>query len=115
MVQRRDEAAAPAPVRQPIYKDLVLIQLAALVLLLDQFTKFLVREFLEKFESFPAEGFFRLTHTFNTGSAFGLFRDQNTPLIVVSFIGICILADRQSILKPRRICRFGRPYLGLQR
>jgi signal peptidase II len=59
--------------------------------LVDQFSKFLVRELLRFRESFPEDGFFRITHTYNTGSAFGLFRDQNTPLILVSFIGITIL------------------------
>ena len=55
-------------------------------------TKWMVREFLELRESVPADGFFRLTHTFNTGSAFGLFKGQNTPLIAASFIGILVLA-----------------------
>ena len=77
--------------RTPIYKDFVLIQLAALIFVIDQFTKFLVRDQLMFRESFPATGFFRFTHVFNTGSAFGIFRDQNTPLILVSFIGIAIL------------------------
>ena len=77
--------------RKPIYRDFVLLQLAALILILDQGTKILVRELLVLRESFPTEGFFRITHTFNTGSAFGIFRDQNTPLIVVSFVGIAIL------------------------
>ena len=77
--------------RIPIYKDFVLIQLAALIFVIDQFSKFLVRDQLSLRESFPADGFFRFTHTFNTGSAFGIFRDQNTPLILVSFLGIVIL------------------------
>ena len=77
--------------RIPIYKDFVLIQLATLIFVIDQFSKFLVRDLLLYRESFPATGFFRFTHTFNTGSAFGIFRDQNTPLILVSFIGIAIL------------------------
>ena len=77
--------------RIPIYKDFVLIQLAALIFVVDQFSKFLVRDQLSFRESFPADGFFRFTHTFNTGSAFGIFRDQNTPLILVSFLGIAIL------------------------
>ena len=84
-------AGGPAAARPPIYKDLVLIQLALLVFLADQFSKYLVGEFLEFRESFPDTGFFRITHTFNTGSAFGLFQDQNTPLIWVSVIGIAIL------------------------
>ena len=74
-----------------IFKDLALIQLAALVVLCDQATKFLVREYLQLSQSVPVEGFFRITHTYNTGSAFGLFQGQNTPLIVVAFAGIFIL------------------------
>ncbi len=89
MFSHRNEAGTS---RRPIYKDFVLLQLAALVFFTDQLTKYLVREFLELRESFPEEGFFRFTHTFNTGSAFGLFQDQNLPLILVSVIGITILA-----------------------
>ena len=74
-----------------IYKDLPLIQLAALIFLADQVTKFLVQKFLFFGESFPREGFLRLSHTHNTGSAFGLFQGQNTPLIVVAVVGIGIL------------------------
>ena len=77
--------------RVPIYKDLVLLQLVALVFLLDQFTKFLVREFLPFHSSWPRDGFFRITHTHNTGSAFGLFQDQNTPLIFASLVGVVVL------------------------
>ena len=89
MFSHRNEAGTS---RRPIYKDWVLLQLAVLVFLTDQLTKYLVREFLELGESFPQDGFFRITHTFNTGSAFGLFQDQNAPLILVSVIGITILA-----------------------
>jgi signal peptidase II len=77
--------------RAPIYRDFLLIQLAVLVFLADQFSKYLVREFLVLYESFPAQGFLRVTHTFNTGSIFGLFQGQNTPLILVSFIGVAVL------------------------
>ena len=84
-------ASGPVAPRTPIYKDWVLIELAVLVFVTDQFSKYLVREFLAFRESFPDTGFFRITHTFNTGSAFGLFQDQNTPLILVSVIGITVL------------------------
>ena len=77
--------------RMPIFKDFILIQLALIVLVLDQFSKFLVRDRLVFRESFPIDGFFRFTHTHNTGSAFGIFQDQNTPLILVSFLGVAIL------------------------
>ena len=77
--------------RTPIYRDFLLIQLAVLVFLADQFSKYLVREFLVLFESFPRDGFFRITHTYNTGSIFGLFQGYNTPLILVSFLGVAVL------------------------
>ena len=77
--------------RPPIYRDILLIQLIVLVFLSDQFTKYLVRAFLVLHESLPREGFLRITHTFNTGSIFGLFQGQNTPLILVSFIGVAVL------------------------
>ena len=77
--------------RIPIYKDFVLIQLAILIFVIDQFSKFLVRDQLLFRESFPVDGFFRFTHTHNTGSAFGIFQDQNTPLIAVSVVGVGIL------------------------
>ena len=92
MASSHESAGPSGPGRTPIYKDLVLLQLAALVFLIDQFSKFLVLEFLPvRGTSFPREGLFRFTHTHNTGSAFGLFQDQNTPLILASMVGIAVL------------------------
>lgn len=106
MAQSGDVPGPPALRRGPIYKDLVLLQLAVLVFLADQFSKFLVREFLVLADSFPDQGFFRITHTYNTGSAFGLFRDQNGPLILVSVIGITILVFiYRSQSRPSKVLR----------
>ena len=94
----RDWFSAAEPVqgveagkRSPIYRDFLLILFAVCVFLSDQFSKYLVREMLVLGESVPREGFLRITHTFNTGSIFGLFQGQNTPLILVSFIGVAVL------------------------
>lgn len=112
MDQTPDQPAQTDPPRPAIYKDLGLLQLTAIVFLLDQFTKFLVREMLELRESFPAEGFFRFTHTFNTGSAFGLFQDQNFALILASVAGITVLTlIYQSQRRPTNLLRLS---LGLQ-
>ncbi len=112
MVQRGDASGRTACRRPPIYKDLILLQLAALVFLIDQFTKFLVRELLVFRHSFPDEGFFRITHTYNTGSAFGLFQDQNFPLMLVSVAGITILVlIYRSQRQPTNLLRLA---LGLQ-
>ena len=92
MTYQGDMPGQEAAPRKPIYKDLLLLQLAALVFLLDQFSKFLVREFLTFREAYPVEGFFRIIHSRNTGSAFGIFQDQNGPLILASLVGMTALA-----------------------
>ena len=92
--------------RSPIYRDWTLLQLAALTLALDQLTKFVVRQTLEWHYSWPAMGFFRFTHVQNTGSAFGLFQDQNLPLLIVSLIGVLVLTYiYQSQERPTRLLR----------
>ena len=78
--------------RTPIYRDWTLLQLAALALALDQLTKFVVRQTLDWHHSWPAFGFFRFTHVQNTGSAFGLFQGNNLPLLIVSLVGVAVLA-----------------------
>ena len=78
--------------RTPLYRDWTLLQLAALVLALDQLTKFVVRQTLEWHQSWPYYGFFRFTHVQNTGSAFGLFQGYNLPLLFVSLVGVVVLA-----------------------
>ena len=88
---KASKADGTASRRTPIYRDILLIQLAIFIFLIDQFSKYLVRGFLVLYESLPREGFIRITHTFNTGSIFGLFQGQNTPLILVSFIGVAVL------------------------
>ena len=72
-------------------KDPVLILAITLVFSLDQITKAVIRDNLLLGESFPRDGVVRITHTFNTGSAFGLFPDQTLFLILASFVGIGIL------------------------
>lgn len=61
--------------------------LALLVLLVDQVAKLLVRENLAEGESFPQEGFVRITHLTNNGIIFGLdapqFLSLILPLVVV--------------------------------
>ena len=98
--------------KRPIFLDFDLLQLAAIFFLLDQLTKFLVRAYLPFGYSYPATGLFRFTHAENTGSAFGLFQGHNTPLIVISFVGIFVLAMiYQSQPRPTNLLRLS---LGLQ-
>ena len=71
------------------HRYVVLLVVAAFVL--DQVTKLVVIQTVPFRTSWPAEGFFRITHVGNTGSAFGLLDGQNLGLIVASVIGIAIL------------------------
>ncbi len=64
---------------------------AALVIIVDQVTKFLIRSNMSLYQSIPAEGPFRLTYVFNTGASFGLFRGQTIPLLITAIIGIAAL------------------------
>ena len=57
----------------------------------DQISKAIIVATIDGGHSWPATGFFRFTHIGNTGSAFGLFDDQNTFLIVASLVGLGIL------------------------
>lgn len=58
---------------------------------MDQITKYIVIQALPLGASWPREGFFRITHVANTGSAFGLFGGQNAVLAIAALLGIGVL------------------------
>ena len=65
--------------------------LAALVLLLDQSTKSIIIAWLDWGESWPAEGFLRITHARNTGTAFSLFQGHSNILSIVAIFAVAVL------------------------
>ena len=65
--------------------------LAAVVLLLDQSTKSIIIAWLDWGESWPAEGFLRLTHARNTGTAFSLFQGHSNILSIVAMFAVAVL------------------------
>lgn len=71
--------------------DIYLAILIVATFTVDQVSKSLVRDHLVPGGSIPAEGLFRITHTSNTGSAFGLFPNQTAVLMLASILGIGIL------------------------
>src|SRR3989338_4497990 len=72
-----------------IKKKHLVISAILIIVLLDQFTKFLVREKFTLNESVPIiKGIFNLTFITNTGSAFGFFQGINYVFIVLYFIVI---------------------------
>ena len=71
--------------------DLLLAALILAVFIIDQMTKAWVRASLIEGASSPREGFLRITHVSNTGSAFGLFPNQTLFLLIASLVGIAVL------------------------
>ena len=71
--------------------DLLLAALILVVFITDQMTKAWVRASLIEGASRPREGFLRITHVSNTGSAFGLFPNQTLFLLIASVVGIAVL------------------------
>ncbi len=65
--------------------------LGALVLVIvaiDQVTKWAVRANIDRGDSIPEEGIFRLVHYSNTGAAFGILQGAGTLLALTSIIGV---------------------------
>ncbi len=71
--------------------NIVFSRIALLVMTADQLSKIWIRSNLAVGQSLPEEGFFQLTHIYNTGSAFGLFRGQSFSLTIVGLAGVVIL------------------------
>jgi signal peptidase II len=71
---------------------------AALIVLLDQLTKWLVsKEILLHDQLTIIPGFFSLTHRVNPGAAFGLFSDSDSPwrlvfLVLFSTVAMCVVS-----------------------
>jgi len=61
--------------------------IAAIVVVLDQFTKFVIKNTITLYDSWPKTGFFRITHQINTGAAFSILRDSRPLLCIISSVG----------------------------
>ena len=85
------DAPNPAPRRRSLFSDPIPWLLLAAALGLDQLTKALIVGNLSRGESWPDSGFFRLTHAWNTGTAFSLLQDQSNLLTFVSFGAVIAL------------------------
>ena len=72
-------------------RDWVALTTVALVLFVDQLSKFWVRSSMYPGQSLLTWSPVQLTYVLNTGSAFGLFPRQALFLIVAAFVGIGVL------------------------
>ena len=73
------------------WRNVVFPLTALLIVTADQLSKIWIRTNLALGQSLPEVGFLRLTHVNNTGAAFGLFRGQSFPLMIVALIGVAVL------------------------
>jgi signal peptidase II len=71
----------------------VYLLIAVIVVLLDRWTKYIVARRIGLYQHIQIiPGFFRLTHTENTGAAFSLFADSNAPWKTGMLIGFSVIA-----------------------
>ena len=74
-------------------KYLFLFVISSLLIVIDQYTKFMVTLHIPINYSIKiVEGFFNLTHIRNSGVAFGIFSDQNSELKPYILIFVSIIA-----------------------
>ena len=92
--------------RSKNYKFEILV--FAAVLFLDQITKMLTLKFLLPKGSISILPFFSLTYVENTGSAFGMFRNANLFLLIVSlFVLFLMIKWRKDILSLGDLAKYG--------
>lgn len=117
-----DSHESPAPESSPqahrgdgptsLFRDKVLLGTVFGAFVLDQATKRAITSLMSLGESWPQEGFFRITYGTNSGTAFGLFPNHTTLLIFVSLIAIAFLVYfYRAHAMPSLVLRFA---IGLQ-
>jgi signal peptidase II len=74
--------------------------IAAVIIVLDQLTKFWIREAMQVGDSIPVWGPFALTYAQNTGSAFGLFRDGGLIISIIGIIAVVLMLVFYRYLAP---------------
>jgi len=66
--------------------------IAVLIVVLDQLTKWLVVQYISPAQPIPIiDGFFQLVHWRNTGAAWGILRDYNIVLAIISVLTVLAL------------------------
>jgi signal peptidase II len=71
--------------------NIIFFTIAAVVVILDQLSKWWIHNNLSPGQSIPVTGPFRLTYAQNTGAAFSIFFGKTDFLAVVSMIGVVVI------------------------
>lgn len=92
-----EEAPARGPLNTPRPRlavrrwDVFFLALVAVIVAADQFTKWLVRESLERGESWPSDWPLKLVHITNSGAAFGILQGAGPLLVVTTLLGMAAI------------------------
>ena len=78
-------------IRGERWQNIAFALIALSLVLADQFSKAWIRSNIAIGQSLPEGAFFHITHSQNTGAAFGIFQGHTPSLTVVSFIGAGII------------------------
>jgi signal peptidase II len=90
-ISKTDQKTTDSDSKLVWYKDWILLSTLPAVLVVDQLTKLFIKSNFQLWQSWPQEGFLRLTYVTNTGTAFGLLQNQTLFLILASFIAVGFL------------------------
>ena len=77
--------------RSRVMRETWFFLVAAIVVALDQLSKYLVRAKMDPGQSIPEHGFFRFTYGTNTGGVFGLFSNQTFLITVAAVISVVVI------------------------
>ena len=77
--------------RSKIMRETWFFLVAAIVVALDQLSKYLVRANMVLGQSVPEHGFFRFNYGTNTGGVFGLFANQTFLITVAAVIAVVVI------------------------
>ena len=107
-----------APNGRPAYRRFAEIWIAALIVIVDQVTKMIVRRHFELHESLEiVPGFFNLTRVHNTGAAFGMLNDTDfafkpVVLVLVASAALAGVALYAAMLPPAQwLARIGLAFI----
>jgi signal peptidase II len=82
-------------------RDLLFGGIVLLVIAADQFTKWLIKSDLQIGQSLFDIGFFRVIRIYNTGAAFGIFKDHSQVFVIAAIIGIIVVLALVIVLRGR--------------
>jgi len=90
-VSARERATSSRPRILARKRDAWFLALAAVIVLLDQVSKSIIRATVERGDAWPGDWPLKIVHLTNSGAAFGFLQNSGPLLIIVSIIGMAAI------------------------